>query len=106
MRSLLETVELNAVATARARGRNRSEIATVLHQSKQAAWEKWHGLDPEPTESRPEATLGARAGGQGPEGRAVRPPLVWESGSRVAAFTVGTVRGSATATRHADHVIG
>lgn len=51
MRTLLETAELNAVATARAHGRSWSQIAATLHQGEQAAKEKWHDLDPEPAES-------------------------------------------------------
>lgn len=51
VRTLLETAELNAVATARAHGSSWSQIAVALHQSKEAACEKWHDLDTEPAES-------------------------------------------------------
>lgn len=48
VRTLLNTAELNAVHTARAHGQSWAEIATALHLSKQAAWEKWHDLDADP----------------------------------------------------------
>ncbi|MBE8522008.1 hypothetical protein ILP97_31755 [Amycolatopsis sp. H6(2020)] len=50
MRTLLDTAELNAVATARRHNRSWAEIATALHLSKQAAWEKWHDLGTERAE--------------------------------------------------------
>lgn len=45
VRTLLEAAELNAVSTARSHGRSWTEIAVALHQTKQAAWEKWRGLE-------------------------------------------------------------
>jgi hypothetical protein len=53
VRTLLDTAELNAVRTARSHGRSWAEIATALHLSKQAAWEKWHDLGAEPPEPTP-----------------------------------------------------
>lgn len=41
VRSLLDIAEFNAVQTARKHERSWSEIATALHISRQAAWEKW-----------------------------------------------------------------
>jgi hypothetical protein len=48
VRTMLDTAELHAVRTARGHGRSWAEIATTLHLSKQAAWEKWHDLDTDP----------------------------------------------------------
>lgn len=51
VRTQLEIAEVNAVTTAKAHGCSWTEIAVALHQSKQAAWEKWHDLDPQSVES-------------------------------------------------------
>lgn len=56
VRNLLDTAELNAVATARRHDSSWAEIATALHLSKQAAWEKWHDLGTDQAE--PMTTLG------------------------------------------------
>jgi hypothetical protein len=45
VRSLLDRAELVAVRTARRHGKSWAEIATVLHVSRQAAWDRWHELD-------------------------------------------------------------
>ncbi len=52
VRSLLERAELIAVRTARRHGKSWAEIATMLHLTRQAAWDKWHDdLEPTPSES-------------------------------------------------------
>ncbi len=45
VRGLLDRAELIAVRTARRHGKSWSEIATLLHVSRQSAWERWHDLD-------------------------------------------------------------
>jgi hypothetical protein len=48
VRRLLDETELEAVRSARRRGRSWAEIATKLGVSRQAAWERWRDLDTEP----------------------------------------------------------
>jgi hypothetical protein len=56
VRSLLERAELVAVRTARRHGKSWTEIATMLHVTRQGAWEKWHDdLDPAPSEPASES---------------------------------------------------
>jgi hypothetical protein len=45
IRGLLDRAELNAVRTARRGGKSWSEIATLLHMTRQSAWERWRDLD-------------------------------------------------------------
>jgi hypothetical protein len=45
VRGLLDRAELNAVRTARRHGKSWSEIATLLHMTRQSAWERWRDLD-------------------------------------------------------------
>ena len=45
VRGLLERAELVAVKTARHHGTSWSEIATMLHVSRQTVWERWRDLD-------------------------------------------------------------
>jgi hypothetical protein len=52
VRSLLERAELVAVKTARRHNKTWSEIGTMLHMTRQAAWDRWHDVDeqlPAPT---------------------------------------------------------
>ena len=46
VRQLLDQAELAAVRAARLNGDPWSEIATRLGVTKQAAWERWHDLEP------------------------------------------------------------
>ena len=60
LRRLLDEVELEAVRSARRRGRSWAEIATKLGVTRQSAWERWRDLDAEPVVSaggEPVATL-------------------------------------------------
>lgn len=56
VRSLLDRAELIAVRTARRHGKSWSEIATLLHISRQAAWERWHDVesDQDAAEAQPD----------------------------------------------------
>ena len=45
VRGLLERAELEAVRTARRHGKSWTEIATMLHVTKQSAWERWSELE-------------------------------------------------------------
>ncbi len=45
VRGLLERAELVAVKTARRHNKSWSEIGTMLHMTKQAAWDRWHDTD-------------------------------------------------------------
>ena len=45
VRGLLDRAELVAVKTARKHGKSWSEIGTMLHMTKQAAWDRWRDLD-------------------------------------------------------------
>ena len=45
VKSLVAIAELEAVRTARRHGRSWEEIATMLHITRQSAWERWHDLD-------------------------------------------------------------
>ena len=45
VRGLLDRAELIAVKTARRHGKSWSEIATLLHITRQSAWERWHDVD-------------------------------------------------------------
>jgi hypothetical protein len=50
VRGLLDRAELVAVKTAR-HDTSWSEIGTLLHITRQSAWESWHDLDEEPAAS-------------------------------------------------------
>ena len=45
VRGLLERAELVAVKTARRHDKSWSEIGTMLHMTRQAAWDRWHDID-------------------------------------------------------------
>ena len=45
VRGLLEQAELVAVMSARKHGKSWTEIATMLHMTRQSAWERWRDLD-------------------------------------------------------------
>jgi hypothetical protein len=45
VRGLLERAELVAIKTARRHDKSWSDIATMLHMTRQSAWERWHDLD-------------------------------------------------------------
>jgi hypothetical protein len=45
VRGLLERAELVAVKTARRHHKTWSEIGTILHMTRQAAWDRWHDID-------------------------------------------------------------
>lgn len=49
VRGLIDRAELIAVKTARKHGKSWSEIGTMLHMTKQAAWDRWHDIDEEPS---------------------------------------------------------
>lgn len=49
VRGLLDRAELVAVKTARRHGKSWSDIATMLHMSRQSAWERWHDVDDKPS---------------------------------------------------------
>jgi hypothetical protein len=50
VRGLLDRAELIAVKTARSHGKSWSDIATLLHITRQSVWERWHDLDETQTE--------------------------------------------------------
>ena len=53
VRGLLERAELVAVKTARRHNKSWSEIGTMLHMTRQAAWDRWHDIDElQPTTTR------------------------------------------------------
>jgi hypothetical protein len=52
-RRCLEQAELLAVRTARRHRKSWTEIATMLTISRQAAWERWRELDPQPDSTMP-----------------------------------------------------
>ncbi len=45
VRGLLDRAELVAVKTARGHGKSWTDIATMLHLTRQSAWERWHDID-------------------------------------------------------------
>jgi hypothetical protein len=51
VRGLLHRAELVAVKTARRHGKSWSDIATMLHMTRQSAWERWHDIDDNPEAS-------------------------------------------------------
>jgi hypothetical protein len=53
VQGLLGRAELVAVKTARRHGKSWSEIATMLHMTRQSAWERWRDIDDEPDEAAP-----------------------------------------------------
>jgi hypothetical protein len=52
VRGLLERAELVAVKTARRHDKSWLEIGTMLHMTRQAAWDRWHDIE----EQQPAAT--------------------------------------------------
>ncbi len=51
VRGLLARAEMVAVRTARRHGKTWAEIATLLDITRQAAWERWHDLVPDDTDT-------------------------------------------------------
>jgi hypothetical protein len=49
VRGLLDRAELVALETARRHGKSWTDIATMLHTTRQAAWERWHDIDDDQT---------------------------------------------------------
>jgi hypothetical protein len=49
VRELLDRAELVALETARRRGESWTDIATMLHTTRRAAWERWHDIDDDQT---------------------------------------------------------
>jgi hypothetical protein len=45
VRGLLDRAEPVAATTAPRHGKSWSEIGTMLHMSRQAAWDRWHDID-------------------------------------------------------------
>ena len=48
VRGLLDRAELVAVKTARRHDKSWTDIATMLHMTRQSAWERWHDVDDTP----------------------------------------------------------
>lgn len=57
VRRLLDRAELNAVKTSRRNDKSWTDIATMLHMTRQSAWERWHDIDPAPDLAAPPAPL-------------------------------------------------
>ncbi len=84
LRRLLDEAELEAVRTARRRGRSWAEIATKLGVTRQSAWERWRDLDPAaPAAATAAPGEGGNAGGG-------------DAALDAAARDVGSARRSAT----------
>lgn len=61
VRRLLDEAELDAVRSARRRGRSWAEIAIKLGVTRQSAWERWRELDEEPAGPQPPRPVPARS---------------------------------------------